>query len=289
VTEPRWWVRFARDRLTRPANPMAFVEDDLPDWGEQWLSDEGIAPGTPFLLSPKFEYDLELNAYFMKELVGSAPKTQEASARDLASFLTFLWRSRGGLSWRDATEDDHRAYLVWRRRDPSGPWVSGTTWDREVATVNRFYWWALKCGHVAAHPIPQRMSRRRPVGGDWNAARARDELRPATYSHDGNSERVIWLPPADYRRWRDSGIRGFAADGLPAESFRGWWAARNVLLGVHLGDIEPVGDAVDLPNSDAVLGMLHHPRVPPVVSASGSCIGDHLGAVDFEIVIQIGQ
>lgn len=209
-----------------PANPMAFVED-LPEFGEQWLRDEGIAPGTPFLLSPKFEYDLELNEYFTKELVSSAPKTQEASARDLASFLTFLWRSRGGLSWPDATEGDHRAYLVWRRRDPGGPCVSGTTWDREVATVNRFYWWALKRGHVAAHPIPQRMSRRRPVGADWNAARARDELRPATYSHDGNSERLIWLPPGDYRRWRDSGIRGFAADGLPAESFRGRWAARN--------------------------------------------------------------
>ena len=195
--------------------------------GEGWLADEAIAPGTPFLLSPVFEYDVDLNAYFAEELATSTPKTQEASARDLAAFLTFLWRSRGGRSWRDATEDDHRAYLNWRRRDPRGPRVSGTTWDREVATVNKFYWWALKVGYLAAHPIPQRMRRSQRAGGDRNAARARDGLRPATYSHDGGSERVVWLPPADYRRWRDIGIRGFGADGLPTEAFRGRWAARN--------------------------------------------------------------
>ena len=160
---------------------MAFVEE-LPDWGNGWLADEGIAPGTPFLLSPSFEYDVELNAYFRKELAASARKTQEASARDLAAFLTFLWRSRGGRSWRDATEDDHGAYLIWRRRDPRGPSVSGATWDGEVATVNKFYWWALKAGYLSAHPIPQRMRRRQLVGADWNAARARDELRPSTYS-----------------------------------------------------------------------------------------------------------
>jgi hypothetical protein len=59
--------------------------------------------------------------------------------------------------------------------------------------------------------------------------RARDELRPATYSHDGGSERIVWLPPAAYRRWRDIGIRGFGADGLPGDGFRGRWAARNAI------------------------------------------------------------
>ncbi len=205
---------------------MGFV-DSLPDWEDGWLSDAGITPGAPFLLSPLFEYDVDLNAYFTGELASKSPKTQEASARDVAAFLTFLWRSRGGRSWRDATQDDHRAYLVWRRRDPRGPRVSGTTWDREVATVNQFYWWALRAGHVTAHPIPQRMRSRQRVNGNRNVAWGRDELRPATYSHDGGAERVVWLPPADYRRWRDVGIRGFGADGLAAEAFRGKWAARN--------------------------------------------------------------
>lgn len=78
---------------------MAFVEE-LPDWGESWLAGEGIAPGPPFLLSPMFEYDVELSTYFTEELASSAPKTQEAGARDWAAFLTFLWRSRDPRSTR---------------------------------------------------------------------------------------------------------------------------------------------------------------------------------------------
>lgn len=207
---------------------MEFVRE-LPDWDDDWLANEGVPPGTPYLLSPDFEYDFDLNCYFTKERLVSASKTQEASARDVASFLTFLWQCRGARSWRDATEDDHRAYLVWRRTDPRGPQVSGTTWDREVSSVNAFYWWALKARHVSAHPIPQRASRRmaRHVGSDF--VRLRDELRPATYSHEGGSDSVVWLPPASYRQWRDVGVRGFGADGLPLESFRGRWSARNTI------------------------------------------------------------
>lgn len=55
-----------------------------------------------------------------------------------------------------------------------------------------------------------------------------DEQRPATYSHDAARERVEWLPPVEYRRWRDVGVRGFEADGLPDERFRGRWSGRNV-------------------------------------------------------------
>ena len=206
MPQSRWLVRFAKD------------------YGKGWLRREGIAEGTPFLLSPLFDYDVELNSYFAQQLAGNPRTTQEACARDLAAFLTFLWCGRGRRSWRDATEDDHRAYLVWRRRDPTGPRVAGTTWDREVATVNQFYWWALRMRYVAVHPIPQRASRPTRVA---DVRRARDELRPATYSHDASGEQITWLPPAAYRRWRDVGVRGFGGDGLPRDGFRGRWAARN--------------------------------------------------------------
>ena len=29
-----------------------------------WLQDEDVPVGTPFLISPRFEYDVELNAFF---------------------------------------------------------------------------------------------------------------------------------------------------------------------------------------------------------------------------------
>jgi integrase len=52
-------------------------------------------------------------------------------------------------------------------------------------------------------------------------------LVPATYAHDEGGEQVEWLPPASYRRWRDTGLRGYGAGGLPSRGFRGRWAARN--------------------------------------------------------------
>ncbi|MEU0883864.1 tyrosine-type recombinase/integrase [Lentzea sp. NPDC005914] len=169
-----------------------------------------------------------MNDFFQGvEMVASARNTQSGYARDLAAFLTFLWSARERRSWRDATEADHLAYLHWRRRDPAGPRVSGAAWDREVAAVNRFYRWALRRGHVRVNPIPQTTRRPVPLEAGWANRATLDEQRPATYSHDAVRERVEWLPPVEYRRWRDVGVRGFTAAGLPDERFRGRWAARN--------------------------------------------------------------
>ena len=199
----------------------------LPDGLDEWLDEGGIAEGTPFLVSPLFEYDVDLNGFFRGLRMAAAPRaTRNGYALDLAKFLTFLWVGRGGRSWRDATEDDHVAYLVWRRRDVAGPRVAGATWDREVAAVNQFYRWAVDRGLVAVNPVPQRVRRPVPV----QAGRRRsggDDTTPATYSHDAVSERVQWLTPVAYRRWRDVGLRGYGVDGLPDAGFRGRWAARN--------------------------------------------------------------
>ena len=101
-----------------------------------------MVAGTPFLLSPTLEYDVSLNGFFQSVgMVASAWNTQAGYARDLAALLTFLWSAREGRGWREATEADHLAYLYWRRRDSTGPQVSGAAWDREVAAVNRFYRW----------------------------------------------------------------------------------------------------------------------------------------------------
>ncbi len=142
-----------------------------------------------------------------------------------AAFLSFLHRARGGRSWRDATEADHVAYLVWRRRDEHGPQVADRTWDREVAAVNRFYTWQVRAGAVRANPIPQEERRRsrRTVG--WSTPSGGES--PATYSHGAGREKVEWMPAVEYRRWRDVGVRGYSPAGLPDPRFRGRWAARN--------------------------------------------------------------
>ncbi len=216
-----------RRDLAFPSSPLPFV-NELPEDLSGWLDAAGIAEGTPFLLSPLWEYDVGLNGFFHGAQMATAPRTTSLGyAYDLAKFLTFLWECRGGRSWRDASETDHLAYLVWRRRDPAGPRVSGATWDREVAAVNQFYRWAVQRGHVTVNPVPQRASRVAPVEAGHRGRGRGSTMTPATYTHDAAAERVQWLPPASYRRWRDVGLRGFDAAGLPGTGFRGRWAARN--------------------------------------------------------------
>ena len=162
---------------------MPFVADLPADW-EGWIAGEGLAIGTPFLISPTYEFDVVLNGYFLQaSMVGAIGKTREAHARDLAAFLSFLRLARNERCWRDAAEADHLAYLGWRRRDPLGPRVSGATWDREVATVNQFYRWVVRSGHVVANPIRQVRRRPVPVDAGWAGRGSQDEQRPATYSH----------------------------------------------------------------------------------------------------------
>ncbi|WP_091305580.1 tyrosine-type recombinase/integrase [Amycolatopsis tolypomycina] len=225
-----WRVVLTRTELPTVTQQPPFV-NALLDGRVDWLRQERLTDGTPYLLSPTFRYDVDLNDFFRSAVMAQrAPLTQQGYARDLAAFLSFLWSARGRRSWRDASEADHLAYLVWRRQDPAGPRVSGATWDREVAAVNQFYRWALQAGHVQAHPIPQTSRRPLPAGAGWAGSRTLDEQRPATYSHDGVRDRVAWLPPAAYRAWRDVGLRGYGPDGLPRPGFRGRWATRNALF-----------------------------------------------------------
>ena len=209
------------------AGAVQFDVGWLADWSD-WLAKDGLLAGTPFLISPKAEYDVILNDFFRDaRMVTSARRTQEGYARDLAAFLNFLWVARDQRSWRDAGEPDHLAYLHWRRRDGSGPQVAGSTWNREVAAVNQFYRWAVRAGHVRASPVPQVSRRHRPAEAGWAGRRNLDEQRPATYARDAVRDRVDWMPPAAYRMWRDVGVRGYDREGLPGGVFRGRWGARN--------------------------------------------------------------
>jgi len=204
--------------------PELVAPGSVLDGVEGWLDERDIPDRLPFLVSPTLEYDSVLNGYFLTPtMVGAAENTQLAAAGDLCRFLNFLWSARGKSSWQDATEADHVAYLYWRRADPDGPRVAASTWNRELALVNGFYAWALRRSHVAATPILLRERRGRdgsPVGSSTPAASARDV-------HDAP---VRWLTPEQYRCWRDVGLRGYGADGLPDQGFRGRWASRNALF-----------------------------------------------------------
>jgi Phage integrase, N-terminal SAM-like domain len=171
-----WWVHFTRRELTMPGTPRPTLHRLPADVIAGWLDGEGIEDGTPFLISPDGHYDVDLNAYF---LLHPAPEnTLAATAYDLASFLTFLWHHRqplGKRSWRDATPEDRAVYHRWRRIDERGPGVKGSTWGREVATVNSFYRWAIESGFVEQNPISPRGTK-----GGATTRSCRSSARPST-------------------------------------------------------------------------------------------------------------
>ncbi|MFJ9846989.1 site-specific integrase [Kitasatospora sp. NPDC101155] len=214
-----WRVFFTRRELGLPqASTDVMVDVAALD---DWLDEYRIGDGSPYLIDPLGRYDVDLNDYFVTMLANEPDTTQAAVAYDLKRFLKFLWDNRGRRSWKAASPDDRAAFKHWRLHDAAGPRVEATTWDREVATVNQFYRWAVAEGHAARNPFRQRVSRsrdpRRPSG----------EPTPAEASHEGRPNDVEWLPPATYRLWRDTGVRGFTPHGLPDRSFRGRFASRN--------------------------------------------------------------
>ncbi len=219
VTMLGWRAYFTRRGLPLPVADADLLAD--PAGLDRWLNEHDVLDGQPFLLDPFGRYDVTLNLFFTAELFAEPRNTQLAVAHDLKRFLTFLWESRGERSWRDASPEDRAAFKRWRLFDPEGPHVESSTWDREVATVNRFYRWAVRRGHVRENPIVQRESRVSPF------RRSDGREVPAEASRTGPRRRVAWLTSAMYRQWRDVGVRGLDLQGRPDPGFRGRFASRN--------------------------------------------------------------
>lgn len=271
ITGSLWRLHQVRPRVPSTSLPGLVASMDSKDWSG-WRTDAGIPVGTPILIGPTFEYDVQLNAFFYSvDMLNARLSTRVGYARDLKGFLNFLVIGRGGTSWRDASEEDHRAYLIWRREDPDGPRISPSTWDREVAAVNRFYRWQVARGHVRTSPIPQRLRRSSP----GFSRHGHSGETAASYSHGARSERIQWLPARSYRQWRDVGLRGYDAEGIPDPLFRGRWADRNALFadlmvrtGLRLAEQASL-TTFELPGVRAQSGY-HRFWLPGAVAKSGS-------------------
>ena len=79
--------------VARPAEVLPWLRD-LPEDLTPWLDEAGLPDGLPFLLSPRYEYDVVLNSYFHRVSLIDAPWNSNANrARALAAFLNFLHAS----------------------------------------------------------------------------------------------------------------------------------------------------------------------------------------------------
>lgn len=169
-------------------------------------------------MRPDGSADAAVTAYFgSPSFRRLAAGTQAAYAADLRLLLTFL--EHQGTPWRQAVHDTLLDYEYWRRRDANNPRrISGSKFARELAACSHFYRWQASRGNVGASPVMA------IAGLD---RRGEFVTRAALQPTNVRSVRVKWLTPRAYRRWRDVGLRGYSAVGLPEASWRGRNDGRN--------------------------------------------------------------
>jgi hypothetical protein len=142
--------------------------------------------------------------------------------------------------------------------------VAASTWNRELALVNGFFGWAAGQRLIPANPVPQRARR---AAADRRRHGEGGVLVPAAQARDTGRDEVQWLTPAEYRWWRDAGLRGYRADGLPDAGF---WAAGGKTRVKLAGPASPAGS---WPGSWPRPARMVSRRAAVSTKRNGCCIG----------------
>jgi integrase len=212
------------------------VCDLVPDVGDVLARARrnGAREGTPFFVDPSGRADVLVNAFWRAPGVrGLKEETQRRYAYSLKVWLDFL--SAVDVRWDQATRDVLATFKQWRLsvEDNDRP-VSPNAFHVDRAAIRRFYLWAAERAGVE-NPV-----RLRVVGESFfRGERTAVEGTPSAIRRAD----VKWLTPEAFRLWRNLGLRGFTADGLPAEDWRGRTEDRDVAFaeglfgtGLRLGE-----------------------------------------------------
>jgi site-specific recombinase XerD len=165
------------------------------------LGERGRLDGQPFLIGPDGRPDARVNAFFASpRMRARSPLTWRKYSQSVGMWLNFLHAL--GRPWDEATEADAEYFKEWRLTESSNPdRVEGSTFGTNLIALRMFYRW-----------VSPRFGIDDPV-----AAVDDFDLMPRSR----RQQKVKWLDPAGYRRWRDLGLRGMGLDGRRDESWRG--------------------------------------------------------------------
>jgi hypothetical protein len=187
----------------------------------------GARHGTPFFVDPSGRADVLVNAFWRAPGVrGLKEETQRRYAYSLKVWLDFL--AAVGLRWDRATRGELAMFKEWRlsAEDNTAP-VSPNAFYVDRAAIRRFYLWAAEQAGVE-NPV-----RLRVVGETFFGT-----VRMAVEGTPSGIRRadVKWLTPQAFRLWRNVGLRGFTAEGLPAADWQGRTEDRDVAFAEGLFD-----------------------------------------------------
>lgn len=192
---------------------LGSVEDLVPGVGDvvARARRNGARDGTPFLLDPSGRADARINGFWRAPGVrGLAKSTQRRYAFSLKVWLDFLHAV--GVSWEQADPSTVGMFKEWRlSTEDNVEHVMPGSFRADLAALRRFYVWAAN-QHGVENPV-----RLRVIGEGFFG----DEVTKLEATPSGiRRADVKWLTPKAFREWRNLGLRGFTAEGLPAPT---WW------------------------------------------------------------------
>lgn len=188
---------------------------------------EGLDRDVPMILRDGLVYDTDLDRFFMDLPLNGARSRHSLRAYgyDVVVWVRFLETTRGKSVWA-ADQADVLAFHRARRRDDAPQRISGASWNRAVAALEKLYRWGADQGLVAASPFTHREVWRRGHGGRRGRILARNDA----YERAVRRSDVRFVAMQDYRIFRDLGLRGFGPGGAQRVGARDRNGARNALF-----------------------------------------------------------
>jgi integrase len=204
----RWSLSFydTPRTLTTPAG-IDLGPDDLGSLAIR----NGARRGTPIFLTPDGRVDVRVNRFWRQPGVRSLTReTQRRYAFSLKVWLDFL--QARATPWDKAGTHDLEAFKEWRMSTDEAPvLVTASTFRTDLAALRRFYQWATDVTPGLHNPVRHR------VVVHHGQEVERLDLAPSGLRRAD----VKWLTQDAYRLWRDVGLAGFTATGLPSDGWVG--------------------------------------------------------------------
>lgn len=192
----------------------------------------GIPDRTPCVDAETADEEL-LNRFFadLWVLGGLAENTVRAYARDVVVWARYL-RAARSKSWLEADRSDLLAFHKLRRHTGvptvtgASRTISGRSWDRAICALTKLYDWA------ESHELLERAPF---LSSGANAAAIEEHARwgrrgQRRFGREGapqSRHAMVVLDEAQYRLWRDVGVRGMTTTGEPDPTWQGRNDERN--------------------------------------------------------------
>lgn len=190
-------------------------------------SAEGLDAYIPMILRDGAPYDPDLDRFFLDLPLNGVRSRHSLRAYgyDVLVWLRFLSEARGKTIW-EANRQDVLAYHRARRRDDADQRIAASSWNRAVACLDRLYRWGVQEGLTRQAPFTHRVVWRQGHGGRRSQMVGRNDA----YEQAARRSEVSFVTHADYRVFRDVGLRSLLPDGGERPGARDRNGLRNALF-----------------------------------------------------------